>query len=107
MGHRPFGLNLEGLDVEQLGTRLRQLPHDNRHDLDFENVQARVRTSLLMNTAVTPALISQACAALGEELDPQDDQQASSGMRRHLAKVLLARCVSMMLGRPELAGAGA
>jgi carbon-monoxide dehydrogenase medium subunit len=58
----------------------------------------------LLHTAITPALIAQASAVLGEELDPQDDQQASGGMRRHLAKVLLARCVARLLGRPELAG---
>ena len=61
----------------------------------------------LVNTPVTTALISQAAAALGEELDPQDDQQASGAMRRHLAKVLLTRCVATLLGRPELAGAAA
>ena len=45
-------------------------------------------------------------AALGEELDPQEDQQASAAMRRHLAKVLLVRCVSALLGRPELNAGG-
>jgi carbon-monoxide dehydrogenase medium subunit len=40
--------------------------------------------------------------ALGEELDPQDDQQASASMRRHLAKMLLARCASALLGQPDL-----
>jgi len=56
----------------------------------------------LVKTAVTPAVLSEASTALGEELDPQDDQQASVAMRRHLAKVLLARCVSTLLGRPDL-----
>ncbi len=50
LGHRPFGLPLEGVTVDELSERLRALPADNRHDLVFENVQARVRTSLLMNT---------------------------------------------------------
>ena len=57
----------------------------------------------LLNTPVTPVLISQASVALGKELDPPDDQQASSAMRRHLAKVLLGRCVATLLDRPELA----
>jgi carbon-monoxide dehydrogenase medium subunit len=62
----------------------------------------------LIGAAVTTAVLSDACTALGEELDPQDDQQASSSMRRHLAKVLLARCVAALLGRPDLsAGASA
>jgi len=63
--------------------------------------------SNLVNRTVTSASISEASAALDRELDPQDDQQASGVMRRHLAKVLLARCVAALLGRPELAGAAA
>jgi len=39
---------------------------------------------------------------LNEELDPQEDQQATPAMRRHLAKVLLSRCVSTLLSRPDL-----
>jgi aerobic carbon-monoxide dehydrogenase medium subunit len=57
----------------------------------------------LLNVAVTPTVLTEASEALGEELDPQEDQQASVSMRRHLAKVLLARCVAALLGRPELA----
>jgi carbon-monoxide dehydrogenase medium subunit len=60
----------------------------------------------LVDVAVTPALLSQASTALGEELEPQGDQQASASMRRHLAKVLLARCVSMLLGRSDLTPGG-
>jgi carbon-monoxide dehydrogenase medium subunit len=56
----------------------------------------------LINVTITPVILSDASIALGEELDPQDDQQASASMRRHLAKVLLARCVSTLLGRPDL-----
>jgi NAD+ synthase (glutamine-hydrolysing) len=47
--HRPFGIDLAGLGVEELSARLRRLPHDARQDLVFENVQARMRTSILMN----------------------------------------------------------
>jgi carbon-monoxide dehydrogenase medium subunit len=47
-------------------------------------------------------MLSDALAALDAELDPQEDQQASVSMRRHLARVLLARCASVLLGRPEL-----
>ncbi|MBA4065223.1 MAG: NAD(+) synthase [Isosphaera sp.] len=49
LGHAPFGIRLDGETVESLGEKLRHLPEENRHDLVFENVQARVRTSLLMN----------------------------------------------------------
>jgi aerobic carbon-monoxide dehydrogenase medium subunit len=56
----------------------------------------------LIGSAITPAVLSGACAALGGELDPQDDQQASASMRRHLAKVLLVRCVAALLGCSDL-----
>ena len=62
---------------------------------------------MLVNATVTTALLSKASDALGEELDPYEDQQASPALRRHLEKVLLARCVSALLSRPDLAvGAG-
>lgn len=61
----------------------------------------------LIDVAVTPQMLADASTALGEQLDPQEDQQASPAMRRHLAKVLLARCVSALLGRPDLAGISA
>jgi NAD+ synthase (glutamine-hydrolysing) len=49
LGHAPFGIRLEGETIESLGEKLRHLPPENRNDLVFENVQARMRTSLLMN----------------------------------------------------------
>jgi len=57
----------------------------------------------LIGCAVTPAVLAKAAQALDDELDPQQDQQASPAMRRHLAKVLLARGVAALLGRPDLA----
>jgi carbon-monoxide dehydrogenase medium subunit len=60
----------------------------------------------LVNVAVTPAVLSDASTALGDELDPQEDHQASASMRRYLAKVLLARCASALLGRPALDAGG-
>jgi carbon-monoxide dehydrogenase medium subunit len=60
----------------------------------------------LLKANVTSALLSEASDNLGEELDPPEDQQANSSMRRHLAKVLLARCVSALLGRPGLGAGG-
>jgi carbon-monoxide dehydrogenase medium subunit len=61
----------------------------------------------LIDVAITPQILADASTALGEELDPQEDQQASPAMRRHLAKVLLSRCVSALLDRPDLAGISA
>src|SRR3974390_2730328 len=60
----------------------------------------------LLKVAVTPAVLSEASAALAGELDPQEDQQASASMRRHLAKVLMRRCVAALLGRPDLGAGG-
>ncbi|HZZ80099.1 MAG TPA: NAD(+) synthase [Gemmataceae bacterium] len=51
LGHRPFGIALDGLDVDAFVAKLHDVPADARNDLVFENVQARMRTSLLMNTA--------------------------------------------------------
>ena len=51
LGHSPFGIKLDGHTAESLTEPLRHLPPEKRKDLTFENVQARVRTSLLMNTA--------------------------------------------------------
>jgi NAD+ synthase (glutamine-hydrolysing) len=63
--HRPFGIDLEGLTVEQFAVRLRQLPDDCRQDVIFENVQARMRTSLLMNTAFVVGTGDVSESALG------------------------------------------
>jgi aerobic carbon-monoxide dehydrogenase medium subunit len=58
----------------------------------------------LINATVTRELLSEVSQMVGDELDCQDDQQASAAMRRHLASILFTRCVATMLGRPELAG---
>ena len=42
IGHAPFGIPLDGLTVEALTDKLVSLPHDERHDLTFENTQARL-----------------------------------------------------------------
>ena len=56
----------------------------------------------LTGVAITPALLAEAATALSAELDPHEDQQATPAMRRHLAGVLLKRCVATLLNRPEL-----
>jgi carbon-monoxide dehydrogenase medium subunit len=68
-------------------------------------VLAKVATRLV-KTVITPALLSDASNGLSDELDPPTDQQATASMRRHLAKVLLARCVSALLGRADLNAGG-
>jgi NAD+ synthase (glutamine-hydrolysing) len=49
IGHQPFGLNIDDCSVDDFQTQLGTLTKDQRHDLVFENVQARVRTLLLMS----------------------------------------------------------
>lgn len=56
----------------------------------------------LMGVAIQPAVLAEACDALSRELDPHEDQEATPAMRRHLAKVLLVRCVASLLNRPDL-----
>jgi NAD+ synthase (glutamine-hydrolysing) len=50
LGHRPFGIVLDGLTVETLSAKLCELRPEQRSDIVFENIQARMRTSLLMNS---------------------------------------------------------
>ncbi|MBM3980230.1 MAG: NAD(+) synthase [Planctomycetes bacterium] len=49
LGHAPFGIKLDGETADSLSEKLRHLSAEKRSDLTFENVQARVRTSLLMS----------------------------------------------------------
>lgn len=49
IGHAPFGIHLAGITVAQLQEALTQVPPHEFRDLVFENVQARVRTLLLMS----------------------------------------------------------
>ena len=60
----------------------------------------------LVNVAITSPALSEALTVLAGELDSQEDQQASASMRRHLAKVLMTRCVSALLGRTDLGTGG-
>ncbi len=49
IGHRPLGIDVQSISVEDLQTELQMVPEHLRHDLVFENIQARVRTLLLMS----------------------------------------------------------
>jgi NAD+ synthase (glutamine-hydrolysing) len=49
MGHAPFGIDCTDLDVESFRAALARVPAESRCDLTFENVQARLRTFLLMS----------------------------------------------------------
>ena len=60
----------------------------------------------LVGVSITPAVLSAALAAVGDEFEPNEDQQASASMRRHLARLLMARGVASLLGRPDLDAGG-
>jgi NAD+ synthase (glutamine-hydrolysing) len=47
--HEPFGIDCRGLDVPALRAALTRIPREALSDLTFENVQARLRTFLLMS----------------------------------------------------------
>jgi NAD+ synthase (glutamine-hydrolysing) len=47
--HAPFGIDCQAMDVATFKAALAEVPRDRRHDLTFENVQARLRTFLLMS----------------------------------------------------------
>ena len=49
MDHKPFGIDVCDLSVDEFVARLSQLKSEQLKDLVFENVQARVRTLLLMS----------------------------------------------------------
>jgi NAD+ synthase (glutamine-hydrolysing) len=52
LGHRPFGIDVSDLNLDEFTDRLEGLRVDQEgklEDLIFENVQARMRTNLLMN----------------------------------------------------------
>jgi NAD+ synthase (glutamine-hydrolysing) len=49
MNHAPFGIDIRGMDVEAFRAALARVPAESRCDLTFENVQARLRTFLLMS----------------------------------------------------------
>jgi NAD+ synthase (glutamine-hydrolysing) len=63
--YQPFGLSLEGTDLEKLVAALQNLPADRRHDLVFENVQARMRHNLLMNSGFVVGTSDVSELALG------------------------------------------
>jgi NAD+ synthase (glutamine-hydrolysing) len=48
VGHKPFGIDLKGHTVASLSKAFLTLP-DDAQDVTFENVQARMRTLILMN----------------------------------------------------------
>src|SRR5262249_11662271 len=65
LGHRPFGIDLRGVTPEEFTARLRDVPPERRQDLTFENVQARMRTGILMNAGFVVGTADVSEMALG------------------------------------------
>jgi NAD+ synthase (glutamine-hydrolysing) len=65
LGHKPLGIETAEITVEELQDALRRLPAEARHDLVFENVQARIRTFLLMSRGLVLGTGDLSEAALG------------------------------------------
>jgi aerobic carbon-monoxide dehydrogenase medium subunit len=57
--------------------------------------------------AVTQDVVAEAQTALADDLDPQDDQQASADMRLHLARTLLGRCLAALTDSSNTKGSDA
>jgi NAD+ synthase (glutamine-hydrolysing) len=65
LGHKPFGIDLGSLAIGDLMARLERLTDEHRQDVVFENVQARMRTSLLMNAGFVVGTSDVSELALG------------------------------------------
>jgi NAD+ synthase (glutamine-hydrolysing) len=63
--HSPFGIDIRSMTVEEFAAALNIVQKADRHDLVFENVQARMRTSLLMNSGFVVGTGDMSELALG------------------------------------------
>ena len=62
-------------------------------------VRARKAEATLVGHALSPAVISEAQAALGDDLVPAEEAQLTPAMRLHLARVLLGRLLAQLSER--------
>jgi NAD+ synthase (glutamine-hydrolysing) len=65
LDHAPFGIDCRSMDLETFRKALHDVPPEKRHDLVFENVQARLRTFLLMSRGFVVGTGDLSEAALG------------------------------------------
>jgi NAD+ synthase (glutamine-hydrolysing) len=65
LGHAPFGIECRGMTLAGFREALARVPRERRHDLVFENVQARLRTFLLMSRGFVVGTGDLSEAALG------------------------------------------
>jgi len=104
LGHKPFGVSLEGLTSASLQTKLEKLPADKRNDLVFENVQARMRTMLLMNRGFVLGTGDMSELALGwctYNADHMSMYNVNCSVPKTLVKFLV-RYVAEHIATPEV-----
>ncbi|QDT39797.1 NAD(+) synthase [Stratiformator vulcanicus] len=65
LSHKPFGLDISGMSLTDFQAAIKKLPAAQLADLTFENVQARVRTFLLMSRGFVIGTGDMSEAALG------------------------------------------
>jgi aerobic carbon-monoxide dehydrogenase medium subunit len=63
-------------------------------------VRARHAEAAITGRALSADTISDAQAALGDDLDPEDNEETSATMRIHLARVVLGRLLGR-LSKPD------
>jgi NAD+ synthase (glutamine-hydrolysing) len=90
--HRPLGVDLIGLDVEQLQHALVERGDQSGGDLILENVQARIRTFLLMNSGFVLGTGDMSEQALGWSTyngDHMSMYNVNAGVPKTLVKFLV------------------
>lgn len=102
MGHKPFGIDVTNLSIEDFMVMLRKLPENNRDDLVFENVQARVRTSILMNSGFVLGTGDLSEIALGwctYNADQMSMYNPNCSIPKTLVKFLVEYCANQHTGK--------
>ena len=92
-GHAPFGIDVINMSLDEFAAALDGLPAGDRHDLTFENTQARVRTMLLMNRGFvvgTGDLSEQALGWSTYNADHMSMYNPNAGVPKTLVKFLVS-----------------
>ena len=93
LGHSPLGIDIAGLDLPGFQVRLDTLAGERKSDLIFENVQARLRTSLLMNSGFVLGTGDLSESALGwctYNGDHMSMYNVNAGVPKTLVRFLVA-----------------
>lgn len=100
--HKPFGLDISTLSLDEFIEALSKLPPEKRSDLTFENVQARARTSILMNQGFVIGTGDLSEIALGwstYNADHMSMYNPNAGVPKTLVHHLVAWAAEQEFGR--------